>query len=237
MIEPIPPSYESPQETPNHLPMTMSKTNLWLIEDHTDLRDTLKELFEAEGRYRLRTFSNLEAGIAEMDAAKSDADQPDVMILDIGLPGMSGLEGISEFKTRQPNLRVLIFTVFDDRKRIFEAICAGASGYLLKMEDPQRIVAAVAEVERGGWPMTPEIAGHVLERFSRLGPAKSDIIISDREQEVLTLIVDGKSRKEIAGDLEISIHTVDSYVRRIYDKLHVKTLGGAVAKALREGLV
>ena len=85
--------------------------------------------------------------------------------------------------------------------------------------------------------MTPEIAGHVLERFSRLGPTKSDIILSDREKEVLALIVEGKSRKEIADDLKISIHTVDSYVRRIYDKLHVKTLGGAVAKALREGLV
>lgn len=217
--------------------MPAPKTNLWLIEDHAPLRDSLKELFETEGGYQVRTFSRVEAGISEMEAAKSDADQPNVMILDIGLPGMSGLEGISEFKTRQPNLQILIFTVFDDRKRVFEAICAGASGYLLKLEQPDRIVAAVTEIERGGWPMTPEIAGHVLERFSRLGPTKSDIILSDREKQVLALIVEGKSRKEIADDLKISIHTVDSYVRRIYDKLHVNTLGGAVAKALREGLV
>lgn len=212
-------------------------TNLWLIEDHAPLRNSLQELFEAEGGFRVRTFGNCEDGLIALESETGGDSRPNVMILDLGLPGMSGLEGISAFKELQPDLSILIFTVFDDRKRIFEAICAGASGYLLKLEPPERIVAAVAELERGGWPMTPEIAGHVLERFSRLGPQKSDIDLSEREREVLRLIVDGLARKEIAKKLGISHHTVDSYVRRIYDKLHVKTLGGAVAKALREGLV
>ncbi len=207
--------------------------SIWLIEDHAPLRESLRELFEASGEFSARTFASCEDALRGIDRGES----PDVMILDIGLPGMSGLEGLKHFKERLPELSILIFTVFDDRKRIFEAICAGASGYLLKLESPDRIVAAVAEIQRGGWPMTPEIAGSVLDRFSRLGPAKSDIDLSDREREVLGLIVEGLARKQIADELKISVHTVDSYVRRIYEKLHVNTLGGAVAKALREGLV
>lgn len=218
--------------------MTDSSTPnvLWLIEDHAPLRQSLCELFEAT--FSVETFGSCEDGLRRLKAlGDSPEQQPNVMILDLGLPGMSGLEGIRHFKELNPEIQILIFTVFDDRKRVFEAICAGASGYLLKLEAPDRIISAVAEIQRGGWPMTPEIAGYVLERFSRLGPSKSDIDLSDRERDVLTLIVDGLARKEIADKLDLSVHTVDSYVRRIYSKLHVNTLGGAVAKALREGLV
>lgn len=219
--------------------MSGANTHIWLVEDHSDLRESLAELLETEGSCKVRAFGNCEDGLEalESEIANGADTLPGVMILDLGLPGMSGIEGISAFKELHPDLRILVFTMFDDRKMVFEAICAGASGYLLKLEPPERIVAAVAELERGGWPMTPEIAGNVLERFSRLGPQKSDIELSGREKEVLQLIVDGLARKEIAWKLDISQHTVDSYVRRIYDKLHVKTLGGAVAKALREGLV
>jgi DNA-binding NarL/FixJ family response regulator len=150
---------------------------------------------------------------------------------------MSGIAGIRHFKERFPASEIVMFTVFDDREKIFEALCAGASGYLLKSESPARIAAAVREVLAGGSPMTPEIARLVVARFSQLQPAGSEVCLSEREEEVLRCLVDGLAKKEIADRLDLSIHTVDNYVRRIYRKLHVNTLGGAVAKALREGLV
>jgi DNA-binding NarL/FixJ family response regulator len=160
-----------------------------------------------------------------------------VIILDISLPGMSGLQGLREFKGLSPSTEILMFTVSDDRQQVFDAICAGASGYLLKSEPIERIVTAVDEVSRGGAPMSPEIARNVLNRLSQLIPTKPESDLSDREHEVLSLLADGLSKKEIASRLGLSLHTVDNYVRRIYTKLHVNSLGGAVAKALREGLV
>ena len=162
---------------------------------------------------------------------------PDVIILDIGLEGMSGLEGIRRFKERFPSVEIVMFTVYDDPERIFEAVCAGASGYLLKSEPLERIVGAVEEVLRGGSPMTAEIARLILNRFNRLGATASTTDLSEREREVLRAMADGLVKKEIADRLDISVHTVDTYTRRLYRKLHVNTLGGAVAKALREGLV
>lgn len=206
---------------------------LWLIEDHLALRETLREVLEPSGS-QVKDFGSCEMALAELARAENP---PEIVILDIGLPGMSGLEAIRHFKTRAPEAEILMFTVFDDRARVFEAISAGASGYILKSEPLERIVEAVEEVRRGGAPMTPEIARSVLDRFSRLEPAKSDIVLSGREQEVLRQLTDGLTKKEIAANLDLSLHTIDNYVRRIYGKLHVNTLGGAVAKALREGLV
>jgi DNA-binding NarL/FixJ family response regulator len=208
--------------------------NIWLVEDHRPLRLTLREALELSEEASVQDFSNCEAALAAM--AKSTT-HPDVIILDLGLPGMSGLEGLRRFKQASPKTEIIIFTVFDDRERVFEAICAGASGYLLKSESLERIVAAVREVKSGGAPMTPEIARIVLDRFSRLKPARSDIELSIRERDVLRLLADGLTKKEIAGKLDLSLHTVDNYLRRIYGKLHVNTLGGAVAKALRDGLL
>jgi DNA-binding NarL/FixJ family response regulator len=157
---------------------------------------------------------------------------------------MSGLEGLRRFKQRIPEAEVVVFTVFDDRERVFEAICNGASGYLLKSEPLERIVAAVEEARRGGSPMSPEIARCVLDRFSRLRsmPSIHDAppiaeSLSEREREVLRLLAEGLVKKEVANRMEISLHTVDNYVRRIYAKLHVNTLGGAVARAIRDGIV
>ncbi|GDY23779.1 DNA-binding response regulator [Verrucomicrobiota bacterium] len=215
-------------------PPASAKTNIWLVEDHRPLRLTLREALELSEGASVRDFSNCEDALASL---ARDPARPDVIILDLGLPGMSGLEGLRRFKEATPSTEILIFTVFDDRERVFEAICAGASGYLLKSESLERIVAAVREVKSGGAPMTPEIARIVLDRFSRLKPARSDIELSTRERDVLRLLADGLTKKEIASKLGLSLHTVDNYLRRIYGKLHVNTLGGAVAKALRDGLL
>jgi DNA-binding NarL/FixJ family response regulator len=208
--------------------------NIWLVEDHRLLRRTLREALELSEGASLQDFSNCEDALASL---AKDTARPDVIILDLGLPGMSGLEGLRRFKEATPSTEILIFTVFDDRERVFEAVCSGASGYLLKSESLERIIAAVREVRRGGSPMTPEIARSVLDRFSQMKPAKSDIELSTRERDVLRHLADGLTKKEIADKLDLSLHTVDSYLRRIYTKLHVNTLGGAVGKALRDGLL
>src|SRR6056297_21449 len=130
-----------------------------------------------------------------------------------------------------------MFSVHDEPEFIFDAVCAGACGYLLKTEPLKRTAGAIDELVRGRSPMSPEVARLMLDRFNKMGATTSSIELSDREGDVLRAMVDGLAKKEIADRLEISIHTVDTYTRRIYKKLHVNTLGGAVAKALREGLV
>ena len=206
---------------------------IWIVEDHALLRESLREVVEGTGPdVKVSAFGSCEEALERKTAAA-----PAVIILDISLPGMSGLEGIRTFKERFPEVEIVMFTVHDEPSRIFEAVCAGASGYLLKSEPLDRISSAVGEMMRGGSPMSPEIARLMLDRFSQLAPQSSDVELSEREREVLRGMVDGLAKKEIADRLDISIHTVDTYTRRLYRKLHVNTLGGAVAKALREGLV
>ena len=204
---------------------------VWIVEDHDALRESLCEIVSDVADW-VNAFASCEKALEYA----SDME-PDVIILDIGLAGMSGLEGVRYFKERFPVVEIVMFTVHDEPERIFEAVCSGASGYLLKSEPLERIAGAVTEVLSGGSPMTPEIARLMLDRFNRLGPTATSVELSDRERDVLRALVDGLAKKEIAVRLEISVHTVDTYTRRIYRKLHVKTLGGAVAKALREGLV
>jgi DNA-binding NarL/FixJ family response regulator len=207
---------------------------IWVIEDHGPLRETVREALTASSLGPVETFGSCEAALLFLKTALAS---PEVVILDIGLPGMSGLDGLRLLKAASPTSEIIVFTVFDDRRRVYEAIGAGASGYLLKSESLERIIAAVGEVKRGGSPMTSEIARVILERFGKLAPGNSDVALSDREAEVLRALVDGLTKKEIASRLDLSMHTIDNYVRRIYAKLHVNTLGGAVAKALRDGLV
>jgi len=215
-------------------PSHHTSADIWLVEDHSALRETLREAFEISGVGTARTFASCESALAAMADASA---LPEVMILDLGLPGMSGLEGIKRFKEGAPDVQIIIFSVFDDRERVFKAICAGASGYLLKSESLERVVESVREVRNGGAPMTREIARLVLDRFSTLEAPGSEIELSAREQGVLRLLADGLTKKEVADRLDLSVHTVDNYLRRIYRKLHVNTLGGAVAKALRGGLL
>jgi DNA-binding NarL/FixJ family response regulator len=170
-------------------------------------------------------------------AALSKAAAPDIVLLDVGLPGMTGIQGIAPLKAAAPDVQILILTAFEDDEKLFRAICAGASGYLLKTSTTAEIATAVAEVQRGGSPMTPRIARRVLEMFAKANPPKRDYGLSPREQEILQLLGAGKTVKEAAADLAISFHTADEYIRSVYTKLQVHTRSGAVAKALKEGLV
>ena len=180
----------------------------------------------------VRGFSTFEESLATLTKATA----PDIVLLDVGLPGITGIEGIAPLKAAAPDVQILILTAFEDDDRIFRAICAGASGYLLKTSTSAEIATAVAEIQRGGSPMTPRIARRVLEMFAKANPPKRDYGLSPREQEILQLLVQAKTVKEAAADLGISFHTADEYIRSVYTKLQVHTRSGAVAKALKEGL-
>lgn len=224
-------------------------TDIWVIEDHGWLRDTIREAVEKAGCGSVHCFPNCESALSRLRAA---ASPPAVILLDLGLPGMSGLEGLREIKRRSPETQVIVFTVMDSSESVFEAIRSGASGYLLKSEPLSRIVTAIQEVARGGAPMTAEVARRVLDHFARLTPPASVPVsrpapeaaaddddasqeLSPREREVLRLLASGLAKKEVATQLDLSFHTIDNYVRRIYSKLHVNSVGAAVARAFRKG--
>jgi DNA-binding NarL/FixJ family response regulator len=208
--------------------------SIWIIEDHSAFRRTLVRVVNAEdGLQCTRDFDSCEKALAAMVHDHA----PDLILLDVGLPGMSGLDGIRLIKERSPNALVVILTVFEDDDKVFSAICAGAAGYLLKTSSVTEITQAVRDALAGGSPMTSRIARRVLDMFSKLAPKQSDYGLSDREKEILQLMTTGLIKKEIADRLTLSVHTVDTYLRRIYEKLEVNTRTGAVAKALKEGLV
>jgi DNA-binding NarL/FixJ family response regulator len=207
---------------------------LWIVEDHAAFRRTLVRVLNVETDLKCtRDFDSCE----KLLAALVKPDVPDLILLDVGLPGMSGIDGIRLIKERAPKALVVILTVFEDDDKVFQAICAGAAGYLLKTSSGADITQAVRDALAGGSPMNPRIARRVLEMFSKLAPKQNDYGLSEREKEILQLMTTGLIKKEIADKLTLSVHTVDTYLRRIYEKLAVNTRTGAVAKALKEGLV
>ncbi len=207
---------------------------LWIVEDHAAFRRTLVRVLNAETDLKCtRDFDSCEKLLASL--AKPDA--PDLILLDVGLPGMSGIDGIRLIKERAPKTLVVILTVFEDDDKVFQAICAGAAGYLLKTSSGADITQAVRDALAGGSPMNPRIARRVLDMFSKFAPKQNDYGLSEREKEILQLMTTGLIKKEIADKLTLSVHTVDTYLRRIYEKLAVNTRTGAVAKAIKEGLV
>ncbi len=180
------------------------------------------------------SFSTCEEAVSALERGPA----PSVVLLDVGLPRMNGIQGIREIKTRAPDTYIVMLTVYDDHEKVFNAICAGASGYLLKTADDQAIINAIREVLDGGAPMNPRVARMVLGMFTRLNePARRDYGLSARETQILELMSRGLIKKEIADRLALSYHTVDNHLRSIYSKLHVHTRGGAVAKALTEKLL
>lgn len=215
-------------------PAPSAKITVWLIEDHEDCRTMVARVInQIEGMHCPRVFASCEEALA----ALRPENKPEVILSDVALPGMNGIEGIRQIKARSPAIHVIMLTVYDDHEKVFEAICAGASGYLLKNSSEETITAAIQEVLRGGAPMNPRVARLVLEQFARMAPLpKKDYGLSDREKQILDLMVKGMIKKEIADQLSISYHTVDNHLRNIYGKLHVNTRGGAVAKAVQEKL-
>lgn len=216
-------------------PSSSTAVNVWLIEDNQDFRKTVARVINAIPDMSCpRGFSTCEEALAVLD---KETARPDVLLLDVGLPGMSGIEGIGPFKERSPSTQVIILTVFEDQDKIFRSICAGASGYLLKTAPAEEITEAIREVLRGGAPINGRIARRVLDMFSRFAPQKKDYGLTQREIQILELMVRGHIKKEIADQLSLSFHTVDTHLRNIYGKLQVHTRTAAVAKALQGGLV
>lgn len=213
---------------------------VWMVEDNVRFRDAVIHVINEREEMRCdHAFGSCEALLEELSKA-GNAAAPNVVLLDIRLPGLSGLEAIAAIKAQIPDSQVIMLTMFDDQERIFRALRGGASGYLLKTSreaHSETIPAAILEAASGGVPMSPSIARSVLSLFARLGSVPEDHHLTERESAVLKLMVDGLIKKEIAERLELSFHTVDGHLRRIYQKLHVNNAPSAVAKAVRERLV
>ncbi|RMI06834.1 MAG: DNA-binding response regulator [Calditrichaeota bacterium] len=200
-----------------------------IVEDDPAIRDSLALLINGTPGYScIATYPTCEKAIKEIPQ-----NPPDVLLMDIGLPGMSGIEGIKILKEKVPDLDILVLTIQSDDKVVFEALCAGACGYLVKDTPPARLLDAIRETYDGGAPMSTRIARMVVESF-RITPQST---LTDRETEVLTHLCRGKSYKTIADDLGISEETVRRHIKNIYRKLEVHSKSEAVAKAFRERLV
>jgi DNA-binding NarL/FixJ family response regulator len=207
--------------------------SVWLVEDHHTFRNTVaRVLNQASAVECSRDFSNAEDALAALE----EGSVPDALLLDVELPGLNGLEAIQRIKSIAPSTRVIMLTVFDDHEKIFKAICAGASGYLLKTSPSDKIIESIREAHTGGAPMTPRIARSVLDMFRQRAAPQPSYGLTAREQNILELMTDGLIKKEIADKLELSYHTVDTHLRNIYTKLHVHTRTAAVSKALKERL-
>ena len=213
------------------------KIRVWLVEDNEVFRRNVQRVIN--GRDDMVCNGSFESAESTFAALQSHP-APDVILLDVQLPGIDGIVALGKLKEVVPDTRVIILTVFDDADKIFRAVCAGASGYVLKASGTDKIGEAIRQVMGGGAPMTPQVAKKVLDAFanSELMPgAKGDYGLTAREQEILRLLAEGLLKKEIADALSISVNTVSTHLRRVYDKLHVNTNTGAVAKALREGII
>ena len=212
----------------------MTPVSFLLIEDHSLFRASVAEALEDSGRYRcVGSFSTMEEALSRIAAGL----QPDLVLLDLGLPGISGLEGIGLLREKLPGSRVFILTAFHDREKVFAALQAGAHGYLIKTGGAAKVLRTLDDVAQGGVPLDPQIAGMVLQAFQHLSRTGERTDLSDQETAVLRRIADGMTKKEAAHDMKLSLHTVDQYLRRTFEKLHVRSLPAAVATAIRSGLL
>ena len=207
------------------MPITVS-----IVEDNEQLRSTLVRVINrAEGFKCVSNYGSAEAALEGLPG-----DKPEVVLMDINLPGMNGVECVRQLKQRGVPTLVVMLTVYEDTENIFNALAAGASGYLLKRTKSAELIEAIREVHTGGSPMTTHIARKVIQSFQRSGPSSSPSEnLSQREQEVLECLSQGFLYKEIAEKLGISYETVHTYIRRIYEKLQVRTRTEAVAKFLK----
>jgi DNA-binding NarL/FixJ family response regulator len=205
-----------------------------IVEDNDKLRGTLaKVIARAEGFRLASDYGNAEDALADLPKVK-----PDVVLMDINLPGMNGVECVRKLKALLPATQVMMLTVYEDTENIFNALAAGANGYMLKRTPTKELIEAIHEVKRGGSPMTTHIARLVVQSFQKPAAAAArsggDLAeLSEREQQVLDLLAQGLIYKEIADKLNIGYETVHTYIRRIYEKLQVRTRTEAVAKFLQ----
>lgn len=205
-----------------------------IIEDLRDIRDGLAVLINGTEGFRCTgAFRSMEEALGNLER-----DLPEVVLVDIGLPGMSGIDGMRILKDRHPGLAMLMLTVYQDDDRIFDALCAGACGYLLKNTAPARLLASLEEAVMGGSPMSPEIARRVVTLFREIRPPeKADYQLTPHEARLLKMLVDGHNYKTAAKELAVSVNTISFHMRHIYEKLQVHSKSEAVSKALRYRLI
>ena len=209
-------------------------TSIVIFDDNPGRRESLRMLLESHKEFIVtgdfEDCSRVKAQIEQL--------QPDVVLMDIQMPLVDGLEGVRIIKEYFPNIHVIMQTVFEDDEKIFDAMRYGASGYILKKTDPRQIIQAIEEVRNGGSPMTPSIATRVLHFFRQQHESKPETYgLSEREKEILQYLVNGLSYKMIADKLEISYNTVNSHIKKIYDKLQVHSVSEAVSKAIRSNII
>jgi DNA-binding NarL/FixJ family response regulator len=205
-----------------------------IIEDQQVLREGLAFLLDGtEGFHCTGSFGSVEQALKRIGD-----DLPQVALVDIGLPGMSGIEGIRIMKSRWPQLLLITLTVYEDDQKIFDALCAGAAGYLLKRTPPARLVESLKELVAGGAPMSPEVARRVISLFKNIRPPiQADYHLTPHELRLLKMLVEGHSYKTAAAELGSSVNTIGTHMQSIYRKLQVHSKSEAVVKALRSGLV
>jgi DNA-binding NarL/FixJ family response regulator len=203
-----------------------------ICEDNNDYRESLVAFLEEDTQLICcGSFANAQNILEIVTTHK-----PDVVLMDIDMPGKNGIEALKEIKQFFPKIEIIMLTIFEDRENVFEAICSGASGYLLKNSSPDVIAKSMKEVMKGGAAMTPVIARKTLQFFQK--PVKKDNFqLTTEEQKVLKLLVDGLSYKMIAAKTNVVMDTVRYHIKKIYDKLHVHSAPEAVAKAIRDRLV
>lgn len=205
-----------------------------IIEDMDHIRDGLATLINLTEGFRCTG----SYGSVEEALKKLQYDVPDVLLSDIGLPGMSGIEGVRILKERYPDMLILMLTVYEDDERIFEALCAGASGYMLKRTQPAKLIESIREAVSGGAPMSPEVARRVVRLFREFTPTeRPDHDLTPHEQRLLKLLIDGHNYQTAAKKLGVSYNTIKFHVRNIFDKLQVHSKSDAVVKAIRDRLV
>jgi DNA-binding NarL/FixJ family response regulator len=206
--------------------------HLLIYEDDKELREGVGQLLTSSGEFCVEgLFSNCDTIDQDLKELKAD-----ILLMDIDMPGRNGIEGVRIAKLIRPSVQVLMFTVFDDDEKIFDAICAGADGYILKKTLPEKIIEALKDVHNGGAPKTPSIARKVLQAFPKK-PVPDNEPLTEKETEVLHQLVIGNSYKQIANTLSISIETVRTHIKHIYAKLQVRSMSQAVAKAINQRII
>ena len=205
-----------------------------IVDDKRGLRDGLAALIGGTPGFRcIGGWGSVEDALRGLSSPG-----PDVLLLDIGLPGLSGVDGIAALKNRCPRTHVLMLTVFEERERVFEAICNGASGYLLKSTPPGNLLTAIREARDGGAPLSPSIARKVLGMIQAIGgPEKLEHDLSPQQLRLLRLLAEGHTYQSAADEMGIALNTVRDYVGKVYERLHVNSKTAAVRKAIRSGLL
>ena len=213
--------------------MELVSIRVAIIDDDRALLDSLRTVIcSVEGLTCAGAFSSVQEGLPVLRAAGAD-----VLLLDIEMPGIPGDQAIATLRATCPSMRIVMLTVFSDRERLFNCICNGAHGYLLKTTPPARLLEAIRAARDGGSPFSPEIARHIVDLFQKTGRPAQDAALTAQEQRLLALLAEGHSYQSAANQMNVSVNTVRNYIRSIYEKLHVHSKSEAVSKALRGGII